>query len=99
MMRVPSSRNLPLRTQLLLALGFLAITATAIPTIILVNLGHERLTGSLIERAQRIAGRLQRQLEDAEARQALPASRLFAAYSGDPELEGMALYSQNGMLI
>jgi signal transduction histidine kinase/HAMP domain-containing protein len=94
------ARSLPLRTQLMLVFAFLSITTTAITAITLTTLSGQRTQTALRDRSVRIVRRLQQQLEPAVASDDHLAARdLFAAYSNDRELDGMAVYAQNGGLI
>jgi signal transduction histidine kinase/HAMP domain-containing protein len=93
-------RNLPLRTQLMLVFAFLSITTTAISTIALTSMSSRRTQTALRDRSVRIVRRLQQQLEPAVAfDDRLAARELFAAYSSDRELDGIAVYAENGELI
>jgi HAMP domain-containing protein len=92
--------DLPLRTQLMLVFAFLSITTTAITTITLTTLSGQRTHAALRERSVRIARRLQQQLEPVVAFDDHKTAReLFASYSGDRELDGIAVYAENGELI
>jgi signal transduction histidine kinase len=93
-------RDLPLRTQLMLVFAFLSITTTAISTITLTKLSEHRMRATLHDRAQRIALRLQTQLQPAVAsNDPLAARALFASYASDRELDGIAVYAANGALL
>ena len=93
-------RDLPLRTQLMLVFAFLSITTTAITTVTLTTLSGQRTQTALRDRSARIAKHLQHQLEPVVATDGhLVARELFAAYSNDKELDGIAVYAENGELI
>jgi signal transduction histidine kinase/HAMP domain-containing protein len=93
-------RDLPLRTQLMMVFAFLCISTTAISTITLTTLHAQRLHATLQERAQRIAKRLSTQLESAgnSERQRI-ARELFIPYATDKEIDGLAVYADDGKLI
>jgi signal transduction histidine kinase len=93
-------RDLPLRTQLMLVFAFLSIATTAVLTVTLTTLSGQRTQTALRDRSTRIAKRLQQVLEPIVAsddRRA--AGELFASYSNDRELDGVAVYAENGELI
>jgi signal transduction histidine kinase/HAMP domain-containing protein len=93
-------RDLPLRTQLMLVFALLSIATTAICTITLSTLSSQRTQSALRERSVRIARRMQQQLEPVIAHgDSETARELFAAYAGDKELDGIAVYAENGELI
>jgi signal transduction histidine kinase/HAMP domain-containing protein len=93
-------RDLPLRTQLMLVFAFLSITTTAISTFTLTTLSGRRTQTALRDRATQIVERLQHQFEPVVAFDDHPAAReLFARYSNDPEMDGIAVYADNGELI
>jgi signal transduction histidine kinase/HAMP domain-containing protein len=93
-------RNLPLRTQLMLIFAFLSITTTAISTITLTTMSGQRRQTALRDRSVRSVQRLQRQLEPVVAFDDHRAAReLIAAYSNDGELDGIAVYADDGRLI
>ena len=93
-------RNLPLRTQLMLVFAFLSITTTAISTITLTTMSGQRRETALRDRSVRSVQRLQRQMEPVVAFDDHRAAReLIAAYSNDRELDGIAVYADNGRLI
>jgi HAMP domain-containing protein len=93
-------RDLPLRTQLILVFAFLSIATTAISTVTLTTLSGQRTQAALHDRSARIARRLQKQLEPVVASDDhLAARELFDWYSNDRELDGMAVYAENGELI
>jgi signal transduction histidine kinase/HAMP domain-containing protein len=93
-------RDLPLRTQLMVVFAFLSVTTTAISTITLTTLDAQRMHAALQERAQRIAKRLSTQLEsvgNVERQQV--ARELFIPYATDREIDGMAVFADDGNLI
>ena len=93
-------RDLPLRVRLMLAFAFLSIMTTAITTITLTQLSDQRMRDSLRDRSERIARRLQQQLEPVVAfDDHLTARELFDAYAGDRELDGIGVYAENGDII
>jgi signal transduction histidine kinase/HAMP domain-containing protein len=93
-------RDLPLRTQLMLVFAFLSIATTAISTITLTSMSEERMRAGLRDRSQRIARRLQQQLQPIVASgDHLAARALLGFYAGDRELDGIAVYAGNGELI
>jgi signal transduction histidine kinase len=93
-------RNLPLRIQLMLVFAFLSIATTAISTITLTSLSGQRTHAALRDRSVRIARRLQHQMESAVVFDDHPTVRqLFAAYAGDREIDGIAVYGDNGEFI
>jgi signal transduction histidine kinase/HAMP domain-containing protein len=100
-MNIPTRlRDWPLRTQLMLVFAFLSITTTAISTITVTTLSGQRTQTALRDRSLRIARRLQQQLQPVVAfNDQLAARELFAAYAGDRELDGVAVYDHNGELI
>ncbi len=84
----------------MLVFAFLSITPTAISTITVATLSGQRTQTALRDRSLRIARRLQQQLEPIVAfKDPLAARQLFAAYAGDRELDGVAVYDNNGELI
>ncbi len=90
----------PLRTKLMLVFAFLSITPTAVSIITVTALSSQRTQTALRDRSLRIARRLQKQLEPIVAfNDQLAARQLFAAYAGDRELDGVAVYDNNGELI
>lgn len=93
-------RDLPLRTQLILVFALLSIATTAISTITLATLSGQRMHANLTERSAQIARQLQYQLQSVVAfDDHLTARELFDSYAGDRELDGIAVYSDNGDLI
>jgi signal transduction histidine kinase/HAMP domain-containing protein len=93
-------RNLPLRAQLMLVFAFLSITTTVVLTIALATISGNRLHAQLRDRSVRIAQRLRLQLEPIVAsNDRLAAQTIFASYSGDRELDGIAVYGPDGTLI
>jgi signal transduction histidine kinase/HAMP domain-containing protein len=93
-------RDLPLRTQLMLVFAFLSITTTAISTITLTSLSGQRTHAALRDRSVRIARRLQQQMESTVVfDDHLTVHQLFAAYAGDRELDGIAVYADNGEFV
>jgi signal transduction histidine kinase len=93
-------RDLPLRTQLVWVFALLSITTTAISTITLTTLSGHRMHANLTERSARIARQLQSQLQSVVAfDDHLTARELFDSYAGDRELDGIAVYADNGELI
>jgi signal transduction histidine kinase len=93
-------RDLPLSTQLMLVFAFLSITTTAVTTITLTTLSGQRTQTALRDRSVRIVRRMQQQLEPVVATDDHRAARdLFAAYSNDRELDGIAVYAEKGELI
>jgi signal transduction histidine kinase len=93
-------RDLPLRTQLMLVFALLSIATTAISTITLASLSGQRMQSSLRDRSVRIATRLQTQLQSIVAsNDQLTARELFHSYAGDKELDGIAVYADEGELI
>ncbi|MDB6082664.1 MAG: sensor histidine kinase, partial [Gammaproteobacteria bacterium] len=92
--------DLPLRTQLVVVFAFLSITTTTVSTITLAGLSGHRMHEALTARAERIAARLQSQLQSVVEFDDQRAARdLFAAYAGDRELDGIAVYADGGDLI
>jgi signal transduction histidine kinase/HAMP domain-containing protein len=93
-------RDLPLRVQLMLVFAFLSIATTVVLTIALTTISGNRLHAELRARSVRIAQRLQLQLEPIVAsNDRLAAHTIFASYSGDRELDGIAVYAPDGALI
>ncbi len=93
-------RDLPLQLQLVLLFGLLSVGTTAITTIALTSMSGGRVHKALTERAERIATRLQTQLQPAIALDDRDAARaLFDAYAADRELDGIAVYTIDGGLI
>ena len=93
-------RDLPLRVQLMLVFAFLSIATTIVLTIALTTISGNRLHAELRARSVRIAQRLQLQLEPIVAsNDRLAAHTIFASYSGDRELDGIAVYAADGALI
>jgi signal transduction histidine kinase len=93
-------RDQPLRAQLICVFAFLSIATTTISTITLTTLSGQRMHASLTERAARIATRLQNQLQSVVASDDHRAARvLFDSYAKDLELDGIAVYADNGDLI
>ena len=89
-----------MRTQLIWVFALLSITTTAISTITLTTLSGQRLHASLTERSALIARQLQYQLQSVVAfDDHLTARELFDSYAGDRELDGIAVYADNGELI
>lgn len=93
-------RDLPLRAQLMMVFALLCVSTTAISTITLTTLHAQRLHATLQERAQRIAKRLSTQLGSAgnSERQRI-ARELFIPYATDKEIDGVAVYADDGKLI
>ena len=90
-------RDQPLRVQLMIAFALLSVTTTAISTITLTTLHARRMHTALQERAQRVARRLQTQLESAEvSSQRRVTHQLFDFYRDDNVIDGMALYTDDG---
>jgi two-component system sensor histidine kinase/response regulator len=93
-------RGWPLRIQLIVVFTAISLMATAICTITLTSLAAQRTQTTLRERSIRIAARLQVQLQSVVASgDRLAARELFDAYAGDRELDGIAVYADNGDLI
>jgi signal transduction histidine kinase/HAMP domain-containing protein len=93
-------RDLPLQLQLVLLFGLLSVGTTAITTIALTSMSGGRVHKALTERAERIATRLQTQLQPAIALDDHDVARsLFDAYAADRELDGIAVYATDGELI
>jgi signal transduction histidine kinase/HAMP domain-containing protein len=93
-------RDLPLRTQLMLVFALLSISTTAISTITLEHLSEQRMRASLRDRSERIARRLQQQLEPVIAfDDHLTARELINSYTGDREIDGIGVYAANGEII
>src|ERR1035438_3351870 len=93
-------RGSPLSTQLIVAFTAVSMMATAICTITLTSLAAQRTQTTLRERSIRIAARLQLQLQSVVASgDRLAARKLFDAYTSDRELDGIAVYAENGDLI
>ena len=91
---------LPLRAQLMLVFAFLSITTTVVLTITLTTMSGNRMQTELRDRSVRIARRLQLQLEPVVASNDRPAARtIFASYTGDRDLDGIAVYAADGTLI
>jgi len=100
MSTVKRLRDLPLLTQLMIVFAFLSAATTAVATMTLTSLSSQRMHNVLRDRAQRIAQRLQRQLEPViESKDRLTARELFNSYASDHELDGVAVYAANGELI
>jgi signal transduction histidine kinase len=96
----PRLRDLPLRAQLMLAFALLSITTTVIATFTLTQLSDQRMRVSLRDRSERIARRLQQQLEPVVAfDDHLTARELFDSYAADRELDGIGVYAANGEII
>src|ERR1700704_6302401 len=93
-------RDIPLRAQLMLLLAFLSILTTVVSTVTLTTLSGRRTQAALRDRSVRIARGLQQQLEPVvEFDDHLTARELFASYAGDKELDGIAVYAENGEVI
>jgi signal transduction histidine kinase len=93
-------RDLPLQLQLVLLFGLLSVGTTVITTITLTSMSGSRVHKALTERAERIATRLQTQLQPVIALDDRDAARsLFDAYAADRELDGIAVYANDGELI
>jgi signal transduction histidine kinase len=93
-------RDLPLRVQLMLVFALVSITTSAVLTISLTTMYGKRTQVELRTRSVRIARRLQAQLEPIVAvNDQLAVRQIFASYSGDRDLDGMAVYADNGALI
>jgi len=93
-------RDLPLRTQLIWVFALLSLTTTAVSTVTLTTLSGQRLHANLTERSAQIARQLQYQLQSVVAfDDHLTARELFDSYAGDRELDGLAVYADNGELI
>jgi signal transduction histidine kinase/HAMP domain-containing protein len=92
--------NLPLRIQWSLAFALLCAAPTAISTITLATLSEQRMHDTLSSRSERIANRLQSQLQSVVAFEDHATARsIFDSYSSDRELDGIAVYSGSGDLI
>jgi signal transduction histidine kinase/HAMP domain-containing protein len=93
-------RDLPLRVQLMLVFGFLSIATTVALTVTLTTISGNRMHTELRDRSVRIARRLQLQLAPVVAsNDQLAAHTIFASYSGDRDLDGIAVYAVDGTLI
>jgi signal transduction histidine kinase/HAMP domain-containing protein len=93
-------RDRPLRVQLMLVFAFLSIATTVVLTITLTTMSGNRMHSELRDRSVRIARRLQLQLAPAVAsNDQLAAHEIFASYSGDRDLDGIAVYAADGTLI
>ena len=93
-------RHVPLRVQLIWVFALLAIMTTAISTITLTTLSGQRMLASLTERSMQIATQLQHQLQSVIAfDDHLTARELFDSYAGVRELDGIAVYGDEGELI
>ena len=84
----------------MLVFVFMATATTAISTITLATLSGQRMQSSLRDRSVRIATRLQSQLQPiVGSNDHLSARQLFDSYGGDKELDGIAVYADDGELI
>jgi signal transduction histidine kinase/HAMP domain-containing protein len=93
-------RDLPLRVQLMAIFALLSITTTVVLTITQITMSGNRMQSELHDRSVRIARRLQLQLEPAVAsNDQLTAREIFASYSDDRDLDGLAVYAADGALI
>jgi signal transduction histidine kinase/HAMP domain-containing protein len=93
-------RDLPLRVQLMLVFAFLSIATTVVLTITLTTISGNRMRTELRDRSVRIARRLQFQLAPILAsNDQLATHAIFASYSGDRDLDGIAVYAADGALI
>jgi signal transduction histidine kinase/HAMP domain-containing protein len=93
-------RDMQMRAQLMFAFALLSIAATAVTTATLTIVSSQRMHVALRERSQRVAERMQLQLQSVvEFDDRLTARELFDSYSGDPELDGIAVYAANGEVI
>jgi signal transduction histidine kinase/HAMP domain-containing protein len=93
-------RDLPLRVQLMLVFAFLSIATTVVLTITLTTMSGNRMHTELRDRSVRIARRLQFQLAPILAsNDQLATHAIFASYSGDRDLDGIAVYAADGALI
>ncbi|HEX3846043.1 MAG TPA: ATP-binding protein [Steroidobacteraceae bacterium] len=80
--------------------AFLSIVTTTITTTTLTSISSQRAQVGLRDRAARITGRLRLQLAPVvELNDQLAAREILRTYFGDRELEGIAVYGQNGELI
>ncbi len=93
--------DLPLRLQLALLFTILSVSTTAITTITLTSLSGGRMHKALAERSERVSRWLQPQLQAVIALDDRAAARSVfdAAYAADQELDGIAVYADNGDLI
>ena len=93
-------RDLPLRVQLMLVFAFLSIATSTVLTGTLTTMSGNRMQAELRARSLRIAQRLQLQLEPVvAANDQLAARKIFASYSGDRDLDAIAVYGADGTLI
>jgi signal transduction histidine kinase len=93
-------RDLPLRSQLMAVFATLSITTTAVATITLASLASHRMNDGLREKSVQYARQLQRQLEPVvEFDDHLTARELFESLMGDQDVDGVAVYAENGELI
>jgi signal transduction histidine kinase/HAMP domain-containing protein len=93
-------RDLPLRVQLMLVFALLSIATTVVLTITLTTMSGNRMHAELRDRSVRIARRLQLQLAPVLASEDRHAAHaIFASYSSDRDLDGIALYAADGTLI
>jgi signal transduction histidine kinase/HAMP domain-containing protein len=93
-------RNLPLRGQLMLVIALLLIATTVATTTALVTLDGERMHRDLRVRAALYASQLQQQLQSVlEPDTRLTALQLLDSLDGDRDVDGLAIYLNDGELI
>jgi len=81
----------------MLAFALLSIATTAISTITLTSLSGQRMRSVLRDRSERIATRLHVQLAPLfDLDDHVQVRNLLALYSKDDELDGIAVYAENG---
>jgi signal transduction histidine kinase/HAMP domain-containing protein len=96
----PRLRDLPLRTQLMLAFALLCILTTAVSTITLTTLAGRRMHDGLRDKSVRYARQLQQQLQSVVAfDDHLTARELFNSLMLDSDIDGLAVYQADGTLI
>ena len=93
-------RDLPLRSQLMLVFAALSIAITVVSAITLTTLSSVRLNTRLHEKSVRYAKQLQRELAPIIAYDDhLSAREMFASLMEDREIDGLAVYAADGVLI
>jgi signal transduction histidine kinase len=92
--------NWPLRTQLMVVFALLSMATTAATAVTLSALSSQRMTANLRDKSAQYARQLQRELESVVAfDDRLTARELFDSLMGDPDIDGLAVYTSNGEIL
>ncbi len=93
-------RNWPLRVQYMFVFAVLSISTTAVTTVTLTTLSAQRMQAGLRDKSVQYARQLQQQLQSVVAfDDRLTARELFESLASDREVDGLAVYAEDGHLI